>query len=613
MNTGQVSVDTEVRKRGCRAMDANLEIGTPARRVIPPSREPTPIIARLVRQGIRQATRVASPLVLVLAAVLIALIALPAFFLVNVSLHETRPDGSLGEFTLRFYQQLFAGRFFLPSLRNTLIYAFGSAVIAIGIGTVQALIVERTNTPGRKLAFFAAIVSLGVPHVLYVVAWLLLLGRSGPVNDAIMAVFRREQAIDVYSMWGMALIEGVGFVPLTFLLMSAVLRSMDASFEEAAIMAGATPLRAFRAITLRMGIPALCALATLIFVRTFESFEVPALVGLAGNINVLTTTIYQSVHRTGMPNYGEAGAYSISLIAIVTILLIWQSRLSRYAHRYQTITGKGFRPRIVDLGAWRHLSAAVLALLFLAVTVIPVAMLVFTSLQPFYDGVNLAALGRLSLENYSVLLGPGSFRDAIVNTLVLGAATATVVVPFTALCAWLVVRRVPGAALLDHLATLPLVFPAIILSVAFLDVFVNLPLALYGTLTSIVIASAVRYMPYGMRYAYTGALQIHPDLEAAATVAGAARAALFRRIVMPLLTATLVSSWLVVFLLSVQAVSLPLLLVGPGSEVMAVTLFELWQNGQVTELASMGVVWIALMTAVSTLFHMLTRRHQMTV
>ena len=552
-----------------------------------------------------------SPLVAALAAVLLALIVPPALFLLNVSLHETRPDGSFGEFTLRFYEQLFSGRFFLPSLRNTLIYAFGSAAIAIVVGTVQALIVERTNTPGRKLAFFAAIISLGVPHILYVVAWLLLLGRSGPVNDAIMSVLQREQAIDVYSMWGMALIEGVGFVPLTFLLMSAVLRSMDASFEEAAIMAGAGPLRAFWAITLRMGIPALCALATLIFVRTFESFEVPALVGLAGNINVLTTTIYQSMHRTGMPSYGEAGAYSVTLVGIVTVLLIWQSRLSRYAHRYQTITGKGFRPRILDLGAWRHLSAAVLVMLFLVVAVIPLAMLVFTSFQTFYDGVDLAALGRLTLENYSVLLGPGSFRDAVVNTLVLGASTATIVVPFTALCAWLVVRRVPGAAALDHLATLPLVFPAIILSVAFLDVFVNMPLPLYGTLLSVIIASTVRYMPYGMRYAFTGALQIHPDLEAAATISGAARAALFRRIVMPLLAATLVSSWLVVFLLSVQAVSLPLLLVGPGSEVMAVTLFELWQNGQVTELASMGVVWIALMTAVSTLFHMMTRHRQL--
>jgi iron(III) transport system permease protein len=553
-----------------------------------------------------------SPLVAALAAILLVLIVPPAFFLLNVSLHETLPDGSLGDFTLRFYEQLVTGRFFLESLRNTLIYAFGSAVIAIVIGTLQALIVERTNTPGRKLAFFAAIISLGVPHVLYVVAWLLLLGRAGPINDVIMLVMQREQGIDVYSMWGMALIEGVGFVPLTFLLMSAVLRSMDASFEEAAIMAGASPLRAFWRITLPMGIPALCALTLLIFVRTFESFEVPALVGLAGNINVLTTTIYQSVHRTGAPSYGEAGAYSICLVGMVTILLIWQNRLSRHAHKYQTITGKGFRPRIVDLGVWRHLSAAVLVILFLVVTIIPAGMLVFTSFQPFYDGINVAALSRLSWENYRVLLGPGSFRDAIVNTLILGAATATIVVPFTAVCAWLVVRRVPGAALLDHLATLPLVFPAIILSVAFLDVFVNMPLPLYGTLLSIIIASAVRYMPYGMRYAFTGALQIHPDLEGAATISGAARAALFRRIVMPLLAASLVGSWLVVFLLSVQAVSLPLLLVGPGSEVMAVTLFELWQNGQVTELASMGVVWIVLMTAISTLFYMLTRHHQMT-
>lgn len=551
-----------------------------------------------------------SPVVIVLAAILLILIVPPAIFLVSVSLREPMPDGSFGGLTFRFYQQLMTGRFFWPSLINTFIYAAGSAVVAISIGTVQALLVERTNTPGRKLAFLGAIISLGVPHILYVVAWLLLLGKSGPLNDLIQAITGVPQVFNVYGMWGMVLIEGIGFVPLTFLLMSAVLRSMDASFEEAAIMAGASPLRAFRDVTLRMGIPAICALLLLIFVRAFESFEVPALVGLAGNINILTTTIYQNAHKTGTPNYGEAGAYSVCLIIIVTVLLIWQSQLSRNAHKYQTITGKGFRPRIVDLGRWRYASAAVLLFLFLAVTVIPVAMLIYTSFQPFYDGVSIAALNRMSLENYEALLGPGSFRDSIVNTLILGASTASIVVPFTAICAWLVARRAPGAAILDHLATLPLVFPAIILSVAFLDVFVNLPIPLYGTLLSIIIASSVRYFPYGMRYSYTAALQIHPDLEQAATISGASRAALFIRVVIPLLAASLISSWLLVFLLAVQAVSLPLLLVGPGSEIMSVTLFEMWRNGQVTELAAMGVVWIALMTCVSTAFHMLTRNHQ---
>src|SRR6516164_380405 len=185
----------------------------------------------------------------------------------------------------------------------------------------------------------------------------------------------------------MALIEGVGFVPLTFLLMSAVLRTMDTSFEEAAIMAGASPLRAFWSVTLRLGTPAFFALALLFFARAFESFEVPALVGLAGNINVLTTTIYQAVHRSGMPRYGEAGAYSICLVVVVALLLSWQSRLTRHAHKYQTITGKGFRPRILDLGSWRYLSAAILVALFFVVTVVPVGILIFTSFQPFYDGV----------------------------------------------------------------------------------------------------------------------------------------------------------------------------------------------------------------------------------
>ncbi len=330
-----------------------------------------------------------SPLVAVLTAILLVLIVPPAVFLLRISLHETLPDGSLGPFTLRFYEGLFSGRFFLPSLYNTMIYSFGSALIAIVIGTVQALIVERTNTPGRNLAFFGAIISLGVPHILYTVAWLLLLGRSGPLNDLIAILTQQPQAINVYSMWGMILIEGIGFVPLTFLLMSAVFRSMDASFEEAAIVAGASPLRAFWEVTIRMGVPAICALAMLIFIRTFESFEVPALVGLAGNINVLTTTIYQSARRTGAPNYGELGAYSICLILIVTVLLIWQNNLARNAHRYQTITGKGFRPRIVDLGGWKYLCSALLFVLFMFVTVIPAAILVFTSFLPFYEGVSL--------------------------------------------------------------------------------------------------------------------------------------------------------------------------------------------------------------------------------
>jgi iron(III) transport system permease protein len=548
--------------------------------------------------------------VILLCLVLAVLILPPTFFLIHISLHTVQPDGSAGEFTLDHYRRLVTGRFFLPSLINTVVYAVGAAVVAMALGVVQAVLVERTNTPGREYVFLGSIMALGIPNVLYVVAWLLILGRAGPVNGVVESWFGPTAAINVYSLWGMIFVEGVNFVPLTFLLMSSVLRSTDAAFEEAALMSGSRPLKTFRSITLKMSLPGVLALLLLVVTRAVESFEVPALVGMAGNINVLTTNVFQSSRSSAMPNYGEAGAYSVVLLIIIVGLLYLYNRLSRHAHRFQTITGKGYRPRVINLGPIRYVGSAVLLLIFMLVAGFPLIILTIVSLQPFYDGISADTFARLTLDNYRPLMEVGSLRDAILNTLLLGVTTATLVVPFTALCAWLVVRRRPGAWLLDQLATLPLIFPAIVMSVAFLYIFINIPLPLYGTLLSVVIASSVRYLPYGMRYAYAGALQIHNDLEDASMLSGARQASTFLRIVIPLLSTAMISAWFFVFLLAVQAVSLPLMLVGPGTEVVAVTLFELWQNGQVTELAAMGMAWVCLMTFISAGFYYVTRRFQ---
>src|SRR5262249_24551221 len=155
--------------------------------------------------------------------------------------------------------------------------------------------------------------------------------------------------------------------------------------------------------------------------------------------------------------------------------------------------------------------------------------------------------------------------------------------------------------------------PAIVLGVAFLQIFLNTPFGLYGTLDSIVIASLVQYMPYGMRYSYAGALQIHSELEEASTISGAGETMTFRKIVVPLLAPALITSWLLIFLLSVRAVSLPIMLAGPNTQVVAVTLFDLYSNGQITELAAMGISWMSLMTIVSLGFYIVSRRYGLTI
>lgn len=555
-----------------------------------------------------------SPPVLALIVLLGVLVIPPVIFLLTSSLYTTTFIGAFDEFTFRHFGDLFGNPNFFRNLANTGIYSVGSAAIAISFGVVLAWIVERTNTPLRRYMIVASIISLGTPHVLYTVAWLLVLGRSGPLNVALMGIFGSDQPIfDVYSMVGMILIEGFVWVPLAYLLLSAVLRSADASLEEASMTSGANVLQTFYRVTLRLCIPGILALMLLVFIRAFESFEVPALVGLPGGVSVLTTEIYESARTRVPPDFGQSAAFSVVLMAIVIVLLRWYHRLARNSERFQTITGKGFRPRVLDLGRWRYLTSAILVAIGGMIIVLPIGMVLWTALLPYYDGFNLQSVSRVTLDNFAIVVGSGSFRGSIVNTVILGAGTATLAAGLAALCGWLVVRRYRGAWLLDQLAMLPLIFPAIVLGVAFLQLFLNTPFGLYGSLLSIIIASMVHLLPYGMRYSYTGVLQIHRELEEASSVAGAVDAATFRRIVVPLLLPAIVTSWLLIFLLSVRAVAMPLLLAGPNSQVVSVTLFELWNNGQINELAAMGVAWSAMMTLVSITFYAISRRFGLAV
>ena len=551
-----------------------------------------------------------SPVVGALILVLVILIFPPLIFLVKTSLYTTTFTGAFDKFTFGFYGELVNDPLFITSLRNTAVYAMGSATVAILLGALQAWIVERTNTPLRKYVFLVAIISLGIPSVLYTISFLLLLGKTGPVNQLLDFFFATgRDGINVYSMWGMIVIEGIDFAPLAFLLLSSVFRSTDASFEEAAMMSGAGVLRTFRKVTMKLALPGIYALLILIFIRAFESFETPAFVGRPGGIYVLTTNIFENIQVDEPPNFGQAGAFAIALLAIVWVLLYWYNQLSRRAERFQTITGKGYRPRVMDLGPWRYVTAGVLVVLFFVIIGFPLGIVLYASFQPFYEGVTLSGFSTMTLENYYQVFKPGSFRDAIVNTVILGVSTASVVGPFTLLCAWLAVRRYRGAWLLDQLATLPLVFPSIVMSVAFLQVFLESPIPLYGTLLSIIIASSVRYLPYGMRYSYAGVLQIHKELEEAAALAGATQPKTFLRVVAPLVAPALMTCWIFVFLVSTKAVSIPILLSGPDSQVIAVTMFDLWENGQTVELAAVGVSWAVFMTVLSTLFYILARKY----
>ena len=158
--------------------------------------------------------RLPSTAAMAAACLLSALVLPPFYFLIKTSLHTTEADGSFGVFTLENYVNLVEGGHILGDLSNSLLFALGSALLAICGGALQAWIVERTDAPLRRYTFFISIISLGLPHILYTGSWLLVLGKNGPVNQFFMWLSGGgAPLINIYSMTGMIVVEGMLWMP----------------------------------------------------------------------------------------------------------------------------------------------------------------------------------------------------------------------------------------------------------------------------------------------------------------------------------------------------------------------------------------------------------------
>ena len=407
----------------------------------------------------------------------------------------------------------------------------------------------------------------------------------------------------------MILVEGFLWSPLAFLMLSATFQAMDPALEESAMMSGGGIWQTMSRVTLPLSWPAIMSIGLLVFIRAFEAFEIPALVGMPGRVYVLTTRLFQST-KASPPDYGLASAYAVALMVFVLVALYFYARATRQASRFQTISGKAFRPRLMDLGRWRYLASAAIVGYFLLLLVAPLALIVWASLMPFYTPPSVDSLHLVTLKNYTTVLTQPSFVNAIRNTLLVGAASAAALILLAALASWLVVKgKVRGRLALDQLGALPLVFPGIVLGLAIMQFYLVVPIPVYGTLWILGIAYLTRYIPYGMRYCNAGLLQIHRELDEAAAVSGAGFWRTYRAVILPLLAPVLLASWIFVFLLSTKELSMSVLLSGPRTQVMSVAFFELWNNGQITEVAAFGVLWALALSIVTSVLFLLGRRY----
>jgi iron(III) transport system permease protein len=496
---------------------------------------------------------------------------------------------------------------------NSVQFAVGAAVLALFVGTSLAWVNERTNTPFKSLFFALTIVPLVIPGILFTVSWIMLASpKIGLINLALQKLLDTDAVfLNIYSMAGMIWVDGLHYSPMAFLLMTAAFRSMDPSLEEQAAMSGASILQTALRITLKLAWPAVLGSLLILFVRSIESFEVPALLGLPVGIHVYTSSIYQAIHDYPS-RVGLASAYAVTLLLLTALGIYAQTRFSGRDARYATVTGQGFRPRTIDLGNWRYVTAAIFVVYFVIIVLLPFLVLVWSSLQRFYSAPSWAAMGRISLDSYRAVLDYPQFGQIVWNSLVLAVGSATAVMLVSAVISWIVVRtKVRGRWMLDNVASLPLVFPGLVLGLAIMVCYLTVDIGVYGTLWIMFIAYVTRFLPYGMRYNSTSMLQIHKELEESAAMSGASWSMAFRRVVLPLLKPGLLAGFIYVMIVSIRELSSSILLYSPGSEVVSIMIWELWQNGQYVELSALGVMLIIALLCLVMLAQLLSRRFGM--
>ena len=529
-------------------------------------------------------------------AILAYQVLVPLVILVWGSLSTGRPGApdyfSLASLSLDNYVRAFGSRHLYVALGNTVVFAGGVTILACALGGALAWIVERTNTPFRNLITLLCIARLIVPGILGTVAWIFLASpQIGMLNTLAQQVFGLPgPPFDVYSMAGMIWVEAMDMLPVAFLLMSAALRSMDPSLEEASLTAGKGLAYTTTHVTFPLILPAALATLILMFIRGIETFEVPLLLGVPARTFTFVVEIWLNT-RTKPADYGLAGAYAV-FVLVICVGLVWlYNRATRHSETFAVITGKAFRPRRVDLGPWRWAACAFALLVMTASVLLPLAVLAWASFMPRYVPIGLDGLSQATLANYAYVLSYPLTLRAFLNSSFLGVTAATATVFLIAIIAWLVIKtRVPGRQYLDHLAFAPIAIPAAVMGVAFLWFYLSVPLPIYGTIWILFLLYVTRYMPVVMRILSAAMVQIGNDLHEASEISGASWWRGFRTVTLPLLRPGLVAAWIWVLIHAFRELSGSIFVYASGTEPIGVAAYNLWENGSYVVLAAFGML-----------------------
>lgn len=502
---------------------------------------------------------------------------------------ESQIEGAQ-RFTLQGWQALWNEPRILTALGNTLSLTLTSQLIALPVSVGLAWLLGRTDLPGRSWLEFAFWVSFFLPALAVVQGWTLVLDpNNGLLNRWLMQTFGLSKApLDIYSWGGIVFAHlATTTVSAKVMMLTPAFKSMDARYEEAALVAGDSRFKALCRVTLPLLKPALIVTAIMGVIRGLESFEIELVLGAPKRIDVYSTLIYDMT-RYDPINFASAFALGILIVAIMGLLAIASRRSTRQG-RHVTVSGQA-KTAVMTLGKWRWPLGLLVGLFALLLTVVPLAFLVTSSLMRRFGFFNLNQVW--TVEHWHSVVGDPIFMDSVVNTLTIASGSAAFAAILSLVVAYTIVRsRRAGRALLEFAAWIPFSIPGVLASLAMLWLILHSGIDwLYGSTLSLVLTVGLASVTLGVQLIRSQLLQVNRELEEAAWISGASVWKTVLSIVIPLCARSIVVVAVMAFVTAARDISHLALLVSSDNRPLSMLQLEYIAEGRNEASAVIGVI-----------------------
>ncbi|MBI3128728.1 MAG: iron ABC transporter permease [Candidatus Tectomicrobia bacterium] len=476
------------------------------------------------------------------------------------------------------YREMVRGHVIRRAFLNTLVISSGTTLLATFMGVALAWINARTNCPWRERLEALNLIPFFLSPFVGAIAWHnLASSQIGLLNFLASDLLGIQGAIfNVNNLFGIMWVTGIFFTPLVYLFVVGSLRRMDPSLEDSARTTGAGLLRTTLTVTLPLALPGILSGAIIVFVTSAGEFGVPFKLGTPYGWETLTTQIFTKAVGD-QANYQMGAAMSMTLGAI-TAAFIWVQRRIIAPREFTTVTGKGFRPNLIDLGRWKWAAFGWNALYIFIAVILPILSLFVVSLHRIWTGKIIPS--EFSFWNYQRVLfiwSPISFKpvtNGLLNSLILSLAGASLAMILGIVVSFQIHRlRGRFSALLDFLSAIPVGFPGIVIAVGVLITYIKTPI--YATIWIILLGYVTRFFPYGQRNVASVMLAVSEELEQSSRMAGASWVTTMRRITLPLLKPGIFAGWILMFLIFIRELPMSLILYTAGTETLSVGIYYL--------------------------------------